>query len=70
MVQQVEAAVVPLREVDVGHHDQDLNDVAEVFGDGVMEWRVPVRVLKWGGGFGVAVKQKLQYRKSWHNFFS
>lgn len=42
MVQQVEASVVLLGEVDVGHHDQDLDDVAEIFSNGVMERRVPI----------------------------
>lgn len=45
VVQQVEAAVVLLGEVDVGHHGQDLDDGAEVLGDGVVERRVPVGVL-------------------------
>lgn len=36
VVQQVEAAVVLLREIDVGHHSQDLNYAPEVFGNGVM----------------------------------
>lgn len=42
MVQQVEASVVLLGEVDVGHQNQDLDDTAEIFGDGVMEWCVPI----------------------------
>lgn len=45
MVQQVEASVVLLGEVNVGHQDQYLDDVAEIFSDGVMERRVPVRIL-------------------------
>lgn len=45
VVQQVEASVVLLCEVDVGHHDQDLDDVAEIFSDSVVERRVPVRIL-------------------------
>lgn len=42
VVQQVEASVVLLGEVDVGHQNQDLDDTAEIFGDGVMEWCVPI----------------------------
>lgn len=42
MVQQVEASVVLLGEVDVGHQDQDLYDIAEIFRNGVMERCVPV----------------------------
>lgn len=42
MVQQVEASVVLLGEVDVGHHNQDLNNIAEIFSNGVMERCVPV----------------------------
>lgn len=45
MVQQVEASVVLLGEVNVGHQDQYLDDVAEIFSDGIMERRVPVRIL-------------------------
>jgi hypothetical protein len=45
VVQQVEAAVVLLGKVDVGHQYQDLHDAAEVLGDGVVKGRVPVRVL-------------------------
>ncbi len=36
VVQQVEAAVVLLSEIDVGHRSQNLNDAPEVFGNGVM----------------------------------
>lgn len=36
MVQQVESSEVLLGEVNVGHHDQDLNDIAEIFRNGVM----------------------------------
>lgn len=42
MVQQVEASMVLLCEVNVGHQDQDLNDIAEIFSDGVMERCVPI----------------------------
>lgn len=42
VVQQVEASVVLLGEVDVGHQNQDLDDTAEIFSDGVMEWCVPI----------------------------
>lgn len=42
MVQQVEASVVLLGEINVGHHDQDLDDIAEIFSNGVMERRVPI----------------------------
>lgn len=42
MMQQVEASVVLLGEVDVGHQDQDLYDIAEIFRNGVMERCVPV----------------------------
>lgn len=36
VMQQLEAAVVLLREIDVGHHSQNLNDAPEVFGNGVV----------------------------------
>ncbi len=36
VMQQLEAAVVLLREIDVGHHGQNLNDAPEVFGNGVV----------------------------------
>lgn len=42
MVQQVEASVVLLSEVNVGHHDQDLDDTAEIFSNGIMERRVSI----------------------------
>lgn len=42
MVQQVKASVVLLGEVNIGHEDEDLDDVSEVFSDGVMERCVPV----------------------------
>lgn len=42
MVQQVEASVVLLGEVDVGHQNQDLDDTAEIFSNGVMERCVPI----------------------------
>lgn len=42
MVQQVEASVVLLGEINVGHHGQDLNDIAEIFSNGVVERRVPI----------------------------
>lgn len=42
MVQQVEASVVLLGEINVGHHGQDLNDITEIFSNGVVERRVPV----------------------------
>lgn len=42
VVQQVEASVVLLGEVDAGHHHQDLNDVPEIFSNGIVEWRVSV----------------------------
>lgn len=42
VVQQVEASVVLLGEVDVGHQHQDLDDVAEIFSDGVVQRGVPV----------------------------
>lgn len=45
MVQQVEASVVLLGEINVGHHGQDLNDIAEIFSNGVVERRVPVWIL-------------------------
>lgn len=45
VMQQVEASVVLLGEVDVGHQDQDLNDAAEVFSDGIMEWCVSIWIL-------------------------
>lgn len=37
MVQQVESSVVLLGEVNIGHHDQNLNDITEIFSNGVME---------------------------------
>lgn len=46
MVEQVEASVVLLRKVNVAHHGQDLNDAPEVFSDGIVQWCVPIRVLK------------------------
>lgn len=42
MMQQVEAPVVLLCEVDVGHQDHDLDDIAEIFSNGVMERCVPI----------------------------
>lgn len=45
VVQQVEASVVLLREVDAGNHHQHLDDGAEVFSDGVVKRSVSVRVL-------------------------
>lgn len=42
VVQQVEASVILLSEVNVGHQNKDLDDAAEIFGNGVMEWRVPI----------------------------
>lgn len=45
MVEQVEASVVLLGEINVGHQNQDLNDTAEIFSNGIMEWCVPVRIL-------------------------
>lgn len=45
VVQQVKASVVLLGEVNVGHQHQDLNDVAEIFRNGVMERRVPIWIL-------------------------
>lgn len=42
VVQQVEASVVLLCEVDVRHQDQDLDDISEIFSNGVMERRVPI----------------------------
>ncbi|TNN55221.1 hypothetical protein EYF80_034574 [Liparis tanakae] len=42
MVQQVEASVVLLREVNVGHQDQDLDDISEILRNGVVERRVPI----------------------------
>lgn len=44
-MQQVEASVVLLGEVNVGHQDQDLNDAAEIFSNGIMEWCVSIRIL-------------------------
>lgn len=41
-MQQVEASVVLLGEVNVGHQHQDLNDAAEVFSNGIMERRVSI----------------------------
>lgn len=41
-MQQVEASVVLLGEVNVGHQDQDLNDAVEIFSNGIMEWCVSV----------------------------
>lgn len=46
MVQQVEATVVLLRKVNVAHHGQDLNDAPEVLSDGIVQRRVPIRVLE------------------------
>lgn len=46
MVQQVETTVVLLCKVNVAHHGQDLNDTPEVLSDGIVQRRVPVRVLK------------------------
>lgn len=48
MVQQVEASVVLLGEVDVGDQDQDLDDASEILCDGIVEGRVPVGVLHHG----------------------
>lgn len=45
MVQQVEASVVLLGEVNIGHDDKDLDDISEIFSDGIMERCVPVRIL-------------------------
>lgn len=45
VVQQVESSVVLLGEVNVGHHHQDLDDVAKIFSNGVMERRVAVWIL-------------------------
>lgn len=45
MMQQVEASVVLLREVNVGHQDQDLNDAAEIFSNGVVERCVSIWIL-------------------------
>lgn len=42
MVQQVETSVVLLGKVNVGHHNQDLDNIAEVFSNGVMERCVPI----------------------------
>lgn len=42
MMQQVEASVVLLGEVNVGYQDQDLNDAAEIFSNGIMEWCVSI----------------------------
>lgn len=42
VVQQVEASVVLLGEVDVGHQNQDLDDAAEIFCYRIVEWRVPI----------------------------
>jgi len=42
MMQKVEASVVLLGEVNVGHHDKDLDDTAEIFSNGVMERCVPI----------------------------
>lgn len=49
MVQQVEASVILLSEVNVGHQNKDLDDAAEIFGDGVMEWCVSIWILFVGG---------------------
>lgn len=45
MMQQVEASVVLLGEVNVGHQDQDLDDAAEIFSNGVVERCVSIRIL-------------------------
>ena len=42
MVQEVEASVVLLSEVNAGHHNQDLNDLTEIFCNGVVKRRVPI----------------------------
>lgn len=42
MVQQVEPSVVLLGEINVGHHNQDLNDTTEIFSNGIMEWSVSI----------------------------
>lgn len=41
-MQQVEASVVLLGEVNVGHQHQGLNDAAEVFSNGIVERRVSI----------------------------
>lgn len=41
-MQQIEASVVLLGEVNVGHQDQDLNYTAEIFSNGIMEWGVSI----------------------------
>lgn len=46
MVQQVEATVVLLCKVNVAHYGQDLNDAPEVLSDGIVQRRVPIRVLE------------------------
>lgn len=48
MVQQVEASVVLLGEVDVGDQHQDLDDAAEILCDGIVERRVSIGVLHKG----------------------
>lgn len=48
MVQQIEASVVLLGEVDVGDQDQDLDDASEILCDGIVERRVSVGVLRNG----------------------
>lgn len=45
-MQQVEAAVVLLRKVNVAHDGQDLNDAPEVLSDGIVQRRISVRVLE------------------------
>lgn len=45
VMQQVEATVVLLGEVNVGYRNQDLNDITEIFGNGIVERCVTIRVL-------------------------
>lgn len=45
MVKQVKPSVVLLGEVNVGHHDQDLNDGTKILSNGIMERCVPVGIL-------------------------
>lgn len=45
MVQEVEASVILLSKVNIGHHNQDLDNISEIFSDCIMEGRVPIRIL-------------------------
>lgn len=53
MVQEIESSVVLLSEVNVGHRNKYLDDIAEIFSNGIVQRCVAIGILREGDEVGV-----------------